>query len=342
MPDRHQCDRSRLGRDAPQADRLPTITGHRTVRTHTREDPIAPITRRSLLGAALLLPLTSCATTEPSPSGTSSTTSAAPTTPVVPVDGRWEELEKEFDARLGVYAVHTGTGASFAYRADERFAFCSTFKGLAAAAVLQRNPLQHLDTVVRYTEADLMKSSRITREHVGTGMTIRDLCDAAVRYSDGTAGNLLVRDLGGPAALTAFLRGLGDGVTRADRVEPDLVEATPGDPRDTTSPRAIGTDYQRIVLGDVLPAEQRAFLRDLLERNTTGDRRIRAGVPRGWAVADKTGSGDYGTANDIGIVWQPGGAPFVLAIMSSKTTGDAQYDEALLAEAAAQAVEVLT
>ncbi|CCH31249.1 class A beta-lactamase [Saccharothrix espanaensis] len=260
----------------------------------------------------------------------------------MPPDGRWAGLERKFDARLGVYAVATGSGATFAYRADERFAFCSTFKGLAAAAVLQRNPLAHLDTVVTYTDADLMKSSTITREHVATGMTIRDLCDAAVRYSDGTAGNLLVRDLGGPAGLTAFLRGIGDGVTRADRTEPALTEAAPGDPRDTTSPRAIGTDYQRIVLGDVLPADKRAFLRDLLERNTTGARRIRAGVPLGWVVADKTGTGEYGTVNDIGLGWQPNAAPLVIAVMSSKTTTDAKYDEALIAEAAAQVVAVLT
>ncbi|MEU4805492.1 class A beta-lactamase [Actinosynnema sp. NPDC023587] len=307
---------------------------------------MAPIARRTLLGSALLLPLAACATSEPPPSGTSAppvTTTTPPTTtpPPAPPDGRWEELERKYDARLGVYAVDTGSGASVAHRADERFAFCSTFKGLATAAVLRRTPPARLDTVVRYTEADLLTSSRITREHVATGMTLRDLCDAAVRYSDGTAGNLLLREVDGPGGLTAFLRGLGDEVTRVDRMEPDLVEATPGDPRDTTSPRAIGTDYRRIVLGDVLPADERAVLRDLLERNTTGERRIRAGVPRGWVVADKTGSGDYATANDIGVVWPPDAAPLVLAVMSSRATADAEYDEALLAEAAAHVVEVL-
>lgn len=299
------------------------------------------ITRRSLLGTALLLPVAACAAPERDRAPDPSTTSATTPSPV-PSDGRWEELERKYDARLGVYAVNTVTGASVAHRADERFAFCSTFKGLATAAVLRRNPPEHLDQVVRYTDADLMKSSTRTRDHVATGMTIRDLCDAAVRYSDGTAGNLLVRDLGGPGELTAFLRGIGDGETRADRVEPDLTSATPGDPRDTTTPRAIGTDYQRIVLGDVLPDEARAFLRDLMERNTTGGRRIRAGVPAGWVVADKTGSGDHATANDIGVVWQPNGAPLVLSIMSSKAARDAAYDEALIAEAAGHVVDVLT
>lgn len=241
-----------------------------------------------------------------------------------------------------MYAVAVGTGAEISHRADERFAFCSTFKGLAAAAVLARNPMSHLDTVVRYTADDLMASSFVTKDHVDTGMTIRQLCDAAVRYSDGTAGNLLLRDLGGPAELTAYTRTLGDAVTRMDRIEPAVAGAVPGDPRDTTSPRAIGTDYRAIVLGDALPPAQRAFLRDLLERNTTGGQRIRAGVPGGWTVADKTGTGDYGTVNDIGVVWPPDSAPFVIAVMSGRAVPDAEYDQALIAETAAYVAAAFT
>ncbi|WWW16174.1 class A beta-lactamase [Nocardia vulneris] len=295
------------------------------------------ISRRTLLGATALLPLTACST--------GATTDSAPTVPPTTQarHDRLFELERKFDARLGVYALDTASGATVAHRADERFAFCSTFKGLAAAAMLQRNPLSHLDTVVRYTDEDLTKNAAITPQHVATGMTIRDLCDAAVRYSDGTAGNLLLRDIGGPAELTAYLRGLGDPITRMDRIEPAITEATPGDPRDTSSPRALGTDYQRIVLGDALPEDKRAFLRDLLERNATGAGalRVRAGVPQGWKVADKTGTGDYGTLNDIAIVWPPDRAPLVLSLMSSKATADAEYDQALLAEAAAYVVKAL-
>ena len=241
-----------------------------------------------------------------------------------------------------MYALATGTGTTLTHRADERFAFCSTFKGLAAAAVLHHNPLSHLDTVLPYTEKDLMKSSVITRKHVATGLTIRQLCDAAVRYSDGTAGNLLLRDLGGPARFTAYVRSLGDSVTRMDRIEPAIVEATPGDPRDTTSARAFGTNYHNVVLGDALLADKRAFLRDLLIRNTTGAHRIRAGIPRGWTVADKTGTGDYGTLNDIAVVWPTRSEPLVIAIMSSKADKNAEYHQALLAEAAKYVVASLT
>ncbi|WP_457219656.1 class A beta-lactamase [Nocardia gipuzkoensis] len=294
------------------------------------------ISRRGLLGAAALLPLAGCAAENP-PSAS----------PVVRTDDhhdRLDELERTFDARLGVYALATGSGTTIAHRADERFAFCSTFKTPAAAAVLHRNPLPHLETVVTYTEDDLLKNASITPRHVATGMTIRQLCDAAVRYSDGTAGNLLLRDIGGPAQLTEYVRSLGDMVTRMDRIEPAITEATPGDLRDTTSPRAFGTVYQKIVLGDALPADKRAFLRDLMERNATaaGAQRIRAGVPQGWTVADKTGTGDYGTLNDIAIVWPPASAPVVIAIMSSKATADAAYDQALIARAAEYVIARLT
>ncbi|MFI1015125.1 class A beta-lactamase [Streptomyces sp. NPDC020965] len=316
------------------------------------------ITRRTLLGTAALVLLAGCTKdTEPTSAASPSTASPSTAAPSPPAPSaaapsaavgegrrhrRLVELEREFGARLGVYALATGTGVTIAHRADERFAFCSTFKGIAAAAVLHHRPMSYLDTVVRYTEGDLMKHSPVTRPKLGTGMTIRQLCDAAVRQSDGTAGNLLLRDLGGPGRLTAYARGLGDTVTRMDRIEPAITEATPGDPRDTTSPRAFGTNYRKIVLGAALPADKRDFLRDLLERNTTGDQRIRAGVPRGWRVADKTGTGDYGTLNDIAVVWPPKSAPLMISIMSSKATKDAAYQQALIAEAAAYAVATLT
>lgn len=288
------------------------------------------VTRRAFLAAAALLPVVGCGKDERTPAA------ALPSPTPTPIDtSRLRRLERRFDARLGVYAVNTGTGAELAYRSEERFAFCSTFKGLAAAAVLDRRSLPELDTVVRYTEADLMASSSITRDHVETGLTLGEACDAAIRFSDGTAGNLLLRELGGPAGLTKYLRSLGDEVTRSDRTEPHLARHTPGDPRDTTHPRAIAADYRKIVLGDALPRAERAFLRDLLERNTTGGKRIRAGLPRSWTVADRTGSGNYGIVNDIAIAWPPRSAPLVVAVMSRRRAVDAVPDEALIAETAA-------
>jgi beta-lactamase class A len=293
--------------------------------------------RRALLVAAALLPLAGCGrSVSAPPSPVPSRRSAGP-----PDLSRFVALERKHRSRLGVYALATGTGATVAYRADQRFAFCSTFKTLAAAAVLHRNPLSHLDKRIAFTRADVDSISPITEKHIASGMTVRQLCDAAIRYSDGTAGNLLMRDIGGPARLTAYLRELGDTVSRMDDYEPELNRMRPKDPRDTTTPRAIAADYQKLVLGDALTADKRALLEDWLSRTLTGAKRIRAGLPKGWLVADKTGTGDYGRTNDIAIVWPPHTAPLVVAIMSDRSGYSAPAEDALVAEATRQVVSYL-
>ncbi|NUS06478.1 MAG: class A beta-lactamase [Nonomuraea sp.] len=300
--------------------------------------------RRALLAAGALLPLAACGTDERPPAGAAVTTtgSPAPRTSKPSGKARFAALERRYGARLGVYAVATGTGATLAHRADERFAFCSTFKSLAAAAVLHRNPLRHLDERVTYTSADVDSISPITRDHVATGLTIRQLCDAAIRYSDGTAGNLLMRDIGGPAALTAFLRELGDTVSRVDHYEPELNRMRPKDPRDTTTPRMIAADHRALLLGDTLSARKRALLQDWLERVTTGAARVKAGLPKGWRLAHKTGTGNYGRAHDVAVVWPPGAAPLVLAVMTDRSGYDTPPKEKLIAEATRLIVAELT
>lgn len=201
-------------------------------------DGPASSSRRAFLAAAALLPLAGCGTGNDRDSGRAgSTATTGPPSPAPPVRrARLADLEREYGARVGVYALATGTGATVLHRADERFAFCSTFKALAAAAVLHHSSLRGLDRRVTYTRADLKSTAPITGKHVATGMTLRQLCDAAVRYSDGTAGNLLMRDLGGPAKLTAYLRELGDKASRMDHYEPELHDVRPDDPSDTTTP----------------------------------------------------------------------------------------------------------
>jgi beta-lactamase class A len=183
--------------------------------------------------------------------------------------------------------------------------------------------------------------SPVTEQHVRDGLALRDVLAAAVRYSDNTAANLMFAELGGPAGLERDLRELGDRTTQLDRVETELNEATPGEIRDTTTPRAFAADLRTYVLGDVLPADDRALLTGWLRTNTTGDGLIRAGVPADWVVGDKTGAGGYGTRNDIAVVWPPHRAPIVLAIMSRKDEPDATYDDALIARAARTAVTAL-
>lgn len=235
-----------------------------------------------------------------------------------------KNLEHTFAGRLGVFALDMGSGKTLEWRADERFPVCSTFKVLAAAAVLARDARTPglMEQVVAFDQSNLVAHSPITQKHVGTGMTVSALCAAALRYSDNTAGNLLLRLLGGPAALTAYARALGDTTFRLDRWETALNTALPGDKRDTSTPRAMGHILRRLVLGDALPSPQRAQLCDWMLGNTTGDKRIRAGTPKGWKVADKTGGGDYGTTNDIAVLWPPQGAPLVLAIYITQHVKD--------------------
>lgn len=304
--------------------------------------------RRMVLGAALLVPLAGCASeaagARPSP-GRSSPPVPPSATPPRHIDApkALAALEREHDARLGVYALATGTGDLVTHRADERFAFCSTFKPLAVAALLHRGPASVLDERIAVTAEDIDSIAPITQERVGSRMTVRELCDAAIRYSDGVAADLLVRELGGPGALTAYLRRLGDRVSRMDSYEPELNGNGPKDERDTTTPRAIAADYRALVLGNALAVKQRALLLDWLERSTTGAERIRAGLPKGWRrLAHKTGTGNYGRANDIGIAWPGQGPPLLIAIMTDRDGYDAAPRERLIAEAAAYVARTLT
>ncbi|MFB7927609.1 class A beta-lactamase [Streptomyces sp. NPDC056039] len=255
------------------------------------------------------------------------------------VTARLRELEQKHTARLGVYARNLRTGRTVAYRADERFPMASVFKTLAAAAVLRDldRDGELLAKRVHYTQDYVTKSgySPITKENVATGMTVGELCDATIRFSDNTAGNLLLVELGGPKAVTRFCRSIGDRVTRLDRWEPELNSAEPWRVTDTTSPRAIGLTYARLVLGDALEPRDRARLTDWLLRNTTSGEKFRKALPADWLVADKTGGGRYGGNNDVGITWPPDGPPIVMSVLTTQPEEDAPSDNPLVAGAAA-------
>lgn len=310
-----------------------------------------PPKRRAGLAAVLVAAtLTACtpASTTPGPSpsvrptpAASTTASADATALDASVRRKFDRLQKRYGARLGIYAIDSGTGESVAFRADERFAYASIFKALAAAVVLDTTTTRQLDEVVRYTEDDLIDNSPITTRHLDTGMTWRELCDAAIRYSDNAAGNILLRRVGGPAGLQKALRSIGDHVTSVDRYEPDLASAVPGDVRDTTTPRALAHDLRKFVLGDALTEDDRTLLIDWLRRNTTGDTVVRAGVPDDWVVGDKTGSAYYGGRNDMAVLWPPNDAPIVMAVMTSRSEPRSERVDALVADAATVAITAL-
>jgi beta-lactamase class A len=254
-------------------------------------------------------------------------------------------IELENGGRLGVAVQDTGSGARAGHRDGERFPMCSTFKLLAAAAVLKRvdGGNERLDRRVVFTASDIVVNSPITKEHVGgNGMTLVELCEAAMTVSDNTAGNLILASLGGPQAITDYARTLGDTMTRLDRIEPDLNEAVPGDPRDTTTPQAMLQSMCQLVLGNALPPLQRAQLKEWMLGNTTGGDRIRAGVPPGWPVADKTGSGSNGTVNDIGVIWPPGKAPILLALYLTQPGKDDKQRNDIIAAASRIVVDAFS
>lgn len=253
----------------------------------------------------------------------------------------FSQLEKKFDARLGVYAIDTGTNRTISYRPNERFAYASTYKALAAGVLLQQNSIDKLNEVINYTKDDLVEYSPVTEKHVDTGMTLGEIVEAAVRSSDNTAGNILLNKIGGPKGYEKALRQMGDRVTMADRFETELNEAIPGDIRDTSTAKAIATNLKAFTVGKALPAHKRNILTEWMKGNATGDKLIRAGVPTDWVVGDKSGAGSYGTRNDIAIVWPPNKAPIIIAILSSKDEKEDTYDNQLIAEAAKVVINAL-
>ena len=250
---------------------------------------------------------------------------------------RWGEIEASVGGRLGVAVLDTATGELSGHRLDERFPMCSTFKFLAVALVLARVDAgqERLDRRIVVKREELLEWAPVTRKHVGgAGMSVAELCEAAITVSDNTAANLLLASSGGPAGVTAFARRVGDAVTRLDRTEPTLNEAIPGDPRDTSSPRAMAQTLRRVMLGDALSEAGRAQIVRWMSANTTGAHRLRAGVPFDWRVADKTGTGDLGTTNDIGVLWPPRRAPLVVVSYLTDCKAAADAREAALASVA--------
>ena len=254
-------------------------------------------------------------------------------------------IEAKTGSRIGVAALDTGSGKRLDYRSEERFPMCSTFKFLAAAAVLKHvdDGKETLDRFVRYGAKDVLEYAPVTKAHVQDGgMTVGALCIAAIDQSDNTAGNLLLDAIGGPSGLTNFARALGDESTRLDRKEPDLNSAIPGDERDTTTPAAMCLDMQRLLLGRVLSPPSRHQLEDWLQHNQTGALFIRAGVPKTWSVGDKTGQCGNRTTNDIAIVRPPRRAPILMAIYSTGSSAPSDDRAAAIAEAARTIVEFLS
>ncbi|MFD1114811.1 class A beta-lactamase [Sphaerisporangium aureirubrum] len=249
-------------------------------------------------------------------------------------------LEASFKGRIGAYAVDTGTGKTIGYRSGERFPLLSTFKAVACAAVLHKARTISpglMGKVVHWTEADLQEHSPVTEKHVKDGLSVAKLCEAAVTQSDNTAGNMVLRQIGGPAGLTRYFRTLKDPRSRLDRWETELNDWSPKERRDTTTPASAGRDLRAVTTGNALTVKDRDRLIAWLVANQTGDARIRAGLPKTWTIGDKTGtSSAYGAGNDIAIVWPgKGAAPVIMAIYTNRRAADAPVADKVVADTAA-------
>jgi beta-lactamase class A len=284
------------------------------------------LTRRTLIGSGLVLALPAVARSK--------------TPDLKAAEARLSAIEARIGGRMGVAVVDSGSGARLDNRAGERFPMCSTFKFLAAAAVLRQVDAGklRLDQRVAYGASDLLDYAPVTKAHAGDGaLSLGALCAAAVEVSDNTAANLMLGLTGGPAGLTRFVRTLGDDTTRLDRNEPSVNTAIPGDPRDTTTPQAMLVSMQAILLGKALSDASRAQLEAWLANCKTGLNKLRAGLPADWRVGDKTGSGAHATSNTIAILRPPRRAPLLAAVYctgsptaSSKELDAAQADVARL------------
>jgi beta-lactamase class A len=264
--------------------------------------------------------------------------------PVAPMQDRIEALQRRHNVKIGVYAADLASGRTVSHLDGESFAMCSTFKAYAAGRVLQmvQNGEAMLDRpiFVDPAQAALPNSPR-TAPNSGGQMTLGELCAAALQVSDNAAANLVLQTIGGPSAVTDFARSIGDDRTRLDRWEIELNLAIPGDPRDTSTPNALGSGYRTLLTGDVLARAQRQQLEDWMRANETSS--VRTGLPEGWTTADKTGSGDYGSTNDVGIAYGPAGERLLLAIMTRSRTDDpkAPNNRAVLGEVATAVVPSL-
>lgn len=246
-------------------------------------------------------------------------------------------LETSAGGKIGIAAINTGNNKQFQYRGGERFPVGCTSKVIGVAAILKNSMSDPslLPQKVTYTKKDVDLSgwSPVTKNHLNDGMTVAELCSAAIMQSDNTAMNLLMKRVGGPEGVTAFARSMGDNTFRLNRWFPKEASSIPGDMRDTSTPVAMAKSFRHLVLGDVLASSQREQLQSWLINSVTGKSRIRAGVPAGWVVGDKTATGDYGTTNDIAVIWPPQGAPIVVAIYFTRNSKEASHREDVLAAA---------
>nr|WP_312777792.1 class A beta-lactamase [Pseudescherichia sp.] len=244
-----------------------------------------------------------------------------------------KQEETRLPGKIGMSIVNAAGQPIFGYRQSERFPLTSTFKVLACAALLDRlhKTAGSLDETVTIKPDELLSYSPITKNYVAPAtITLHTLCSAAVSYSDNTAGNSILTYLGGPDAITRFMRESGDDVTRLDRTEPTLNEATPGDERDTSTPERMASGLHTLLATPRLTAPHREMLEKWMRDDKVADNLLRAALPEGWAIADKTGAGGYGSRAIIAAVYPKGAQPVYMAIYITQTDAEMKMSDGVI------------
>lgn len=231
------------------------------------------------------------------------------------------QIETQLDARVGLAIHDTGTGTRWHYNAHQRFPMTSTFKVLACGALLARSDISATDLSrqVLISRSDIVTYSPVTTGWIGQRISLDTLCATTMRTSDNTAANKVLQALGGPAAITEFLRSIGDDVTRLDRWETELNDAAPGDRRDTTTPAAMSHTLKKLLLGDALSMSAKTKLTQWMVANEVGEPLLRAGIPNNWRIGDRTGAGNHGSRGIVAIIWPPDQAPLIAVIYITQT-----------------------
>ncbi|QYF74404.1 class A beta-lactamase [Cryobacterium sp. PAMC25264] len=294
-----------------------------------------------VLGSLLMVASSGCtAAALNTPAGTPSRDATEPADSALQT--ALDELENQYDARIGLSVIDTADGSTLDYQGDSRFGYASTLKTLAAAALLDQTTTEELDRVITWSEADVLEAgySPVTSEHLDTGLPLGDVAMAAIRASDNTAMNLMLKQFGGPAGLDKIIEGYGDTVTDVVDNEPGLNTVTTENTANTSTPRAFTKTLERIVSGEILDDADRSTLIDWMTGNATGDTLIRAGAPEGWEVADKSG-GSGAIRNDVAVVIPPDGIPLIITVFTTRNDPDVAYDDALVAETARLALATM-
>ncbi|MEM9448403.1 MAG: class A beta-lactamase [Cyanobacteria bacterium P01_E01_bin.6] len=255
-----------------------------------------------------------------------------------------QRIEASMNARVGIAVYDKETNQNWQYHANHRFPMNSTFKTIACAALLARvdSAQEQLEHIVIFDESELVTYSPITETRIGApGMSLDELCEATMTMSDNSAANFILEAIGGPEALTQFMRSIGDEISRLDRWEPDLNEVVPGDERDTTSPNAMARTLEQLVLNGTLSLDSRQKLENWLKGNEVGDDLFRSEVPCNWDIGDRTGAGGYGSRSIAAVMWPPQREPVIAAVYITETEASFDDRNAAIAEIGGAIVEAV-